>query len=282
MPEPLTPETLAEIRVMAAQPLRTQIDMAVVLRQRELLLAEVARLRAHIDDIAAHATPYGDIPAEPGWVGTYLLTAGALHRALGTIGRTAPSCQAEAEVARLTAERDEAAEYRDLLLRARPEVDRALEVALAGHPEADAVSNEGGQAGLVMLLAAERDQARAAADTWRQCHDRHAAEVDRLRAEMATDPSHRTQAIHGHRCQLQEEVGRLTTEAEALRYGYQKASAEADRLQAERDQLRARVGQAWTAMEAMVDQVGRPILRPLRAALLIDGRAPASKGAPDA
>jgi hypothetical protein len=58
---------------------------------------ELERLRAHVLDIAAHATPYGDIPDDPGYVGTYLLTAGALHRALGTIGHTAPSCQAEAE-----------------------------------------------------------------------------------------------------------------------------------------------------------------------------------------
>lgn len=62
---------------------------------------EVDRLRTHILDIAAHATPYGDIPDDPGYVGTYLLSAGALHRALGTIGHTAPSCEAEAELAEL-------------------------------------------------------------------------------------------------------------------------------------------------------------------------------------
>lgn len=72
------------------------------------LRAEVERLRSHILDIDAHATPYGDIPDDPGWVGSYLLTAGALHRALGTIGHTAPSCQAEAEIERLRGERDEA------------------------------------------------------------------------------------------------------------------------------------------------------------------------------
>ena len=59
--------------------------------------ADVARLRAHILDIDAHATPYGDLPDDPGYVGTYLLTCGALHRALGTIGYSAPSCTAEAE-----------------------------------------------------------------------------------------------------------------------------------------------------------------------------------------
>lgn len=59
--------------------------------------AEVERLRAHILDIDAHATPYGDLPSEPGYTGTYLVTAGALHRALGTIGHSAASCRAEAE-----------------------------------------------------------------------------------------------------------------------------------------------------------------------------------------
>lgn len=63
----------------------------------ERLIGEVRRLREHILDIDAHATPYGDIPDEPGYAGTYLLTAGALHRALGRIGHSAPCCQAEAE-----------------------------------------------------------------------------------------------------------------------------------------------------------------------------------------
>lgn len=64
------------------------------------LAAERDQLRAHILDIDAHATPYGDLPEEPGFVGTYLLTAGALHRALGTIGHSSPSCAAEAELER--------------------------------------------------------------------------------------------------------------------------------------------------------------------------------------
>lgn len=74
-----------------------------VQRQRDEARAEIERLRAHILDIDAHATPYGDLPDEPGYVGTYLLTAGALHRALGTIGHSAVSCQAEAELASLHA-----------------------------------------------------------------------------------------------------------------------------------------------------------------------------------
>jgi hypothetical protein len=87
------------------------VDEALELAERvsapdsagEALAAEVRRLREHILDIDAHATPFGDIPDDPGWVGTYLVTAGALHRALGKIGRTAPSCSAEAEVRRLRA-----------------------------------------------------------------------------------------------------------------------------------------------------------------------------------
>jgi hypothetical protein len=76
-------------------------------------LAEVADLKQRILDIDAHATPYGDIPDEPGWVGTYLVTAGALHRALGKVGHSAPKCQAEADRDRLEAERDEARAKRD-------------------------------------------------------------------------------------------------------------------------------------------------------------------------
>lgn len=59
--------------------------------------AEAEKLRAHILDIDAHATPYADLPQDPGYVGVYLVTAGSLHRALGTITTTSPSCQAEAE-----------------------------------------------------------------------------------------------------------------------------------------------------------------------------------------
>jgi hypothetical protein len=70
----------------------------------ERLRAELDVLRQRILDIDAHATPYGDIPDDPGYVGTYLVTAGALHRALGKIGHTAPKCQAEAELARIVTE----------------------------------------------------------------------------------------------------------------------------------------------------------------------------------
>lgn len=81
-----------------------KIDNALMSNdQMELAKArkEVERLRQHILDIDAHATPYGDLPEEPGYVGTYLVTAGALHRALGKIGHTAPKCEAEADRDRL-------------------------------------------------------------------------------------------------------------------------------------------------------------------------------------
>jgi hypothetical protein len=80
------------------------VDMLV--EQTWKLGAERDTLRGHILDIDAHATPYGDVPDEPGWVGTYLVTAGALHRALGRIGHTAPKCAAEAELTKALEELD--------------------------------------------------------------------------------------------------------------------------------------------------------------------------------
>lgn len=68
--------------------------------------AALQKLRSHILDISAHATPFSDIEDDPGYVAIYLLTAGALHRALGTIGHSAASCDAEAKVTEQTAEID--------------------------------------------------------------------------------------------------------------------------------------------------------------------------------
>lgn len=64
-------------------------------------LDERDRLRAHILDIDAHATPYDDLPEDPGYVGTYLLTSGALHRALGSLGHSAAKCPAAIKAGRL-------------------------------------------------------------------------------------------------------------------------------------------------------------------------------------
>lgn len=82
---------------------RRIIDALLSVPNPELdrLSQENNQLRQHILDIDAHATPYGDIPDDPGHVGTYLVTAGALHRALGKIGHTAPKCEAEAAVKRV-------------------------------------------------------------------------------------------------------------------------------------------------------------------------------------
>ena len=56
------------------------------------LQEENAKLKAHILDIQAHSTPFGGLPEDPEFVGTYLLTVGALHRALGTIGHSVAEC----------------------------------------------------------------------------------------------------------------------------------------------------------------------------------------------
>lgn len=87
-------QTLAELE-------RSEAACASAMAEVEALKEDVDALRQHILDIDAHATPYGNLPDEPGMVGTYLLTAGALHRALGKVGHTAPGCQAEADLDRL-------------------------------------------------------------------------------------------------------------------------------------------------------------------------------------
>lgn len=57
------------------------------------------QLRAAVLDIDAHATPIGlaDQNDPDGNPHHYAVTVGALHRALGKIGHTAPLCTAEAE-----------------------------------------------------------------------------------------------------------------------------------------------------------------------------------------
>lgn len=65
--------------------------------QLDRLYDERDQLRAAILDIDAHATPIGlaDENDPDGNPHHYALTVGALHRALGKVGHTAPSCQAE-------------------------------------------------------------------------------------------------------------------------------------------------------------------------------------------
>lgn len=71
------------------------------------LYAERDRLRTAILDIDAHATPIGQAdPQDPdGNPHHYVVTVGALHRALGKVGHTAPLCTAEAERDRAYRER---------------------------------------------------------------------------------------------------------------------------------------------------------------------------------
>ena len=82
--------------------------------QLDRLYDERDRYRTAILDIDAHATPIGQAdPNDPdGNPHHYAVTVGALHRALGKIGHTAPICTAEAEVARLRAgEEDDYTEH---------------------------------------------------------------------------------------------------------------------------------------------------------------------------
>lgn len=86
----------------------TAYSMQVAMELRDLR-AERDQLRAAILDIDAHATPNGLAdPDDPdGNPHHYMVTVGALHRALGKVGHTAPACTAEAALARLTAWADE-------------------------------------------------------------------------------------------------------------------------------------------------------------------------------
>ncbi|MEW2567674.1 hypothetical protein [Streptomyces sp. NPDC047070] len=63
----------------------------------------LALLRQAVLDIDAHATPVGQADPDDPDAGPhhYVVTVGALHRALGKVGHTAPACRAEAALARL-------------------------------------------------------------------------------------------------------------------------------------------------------------------------------------
>jgi DNA repair exonuclease SbcCD ATPase subunit len=107
--------------------------------------AERDRLKAHILDIDAHATPYGDLPDEPGYVGTYLLTAGALHRALGMVGHASASCEAEAELASL---------------RQRYDDEHATAVTRAHETERVRTERDAFAAGIPLICCDERHEAK--------------------------------------------------------------------------------------------------------------------------
>jgi chromosome segregation ATPase len=161
--------------------------------ERDEARDEVEKLRGHILDIDAHATPYGDIPDEPGWVGTYLLTSGALHRALGRIGHSAPSCKAEEDY-RLLQEAVEAIQEMRRTL-----AEKLIEV----HRDREEARDE------VVRLGRERDEALADVDRLddvlgeaRQQIIRDAKELVRLRtiivelgAGEAAEPEEQIEAL---------------------------------------------------------------------------------------
>ncbi len=64
---------------------------------------QLALLRQAVLDIDAHATPVGQADPDDPDAGPhhYIVTVGALHRALGKVGHTAPACPAEASVERV-------------------------------------------------------------------------------------------------------------------------------------------------------------------------------------
>ena len=68
------------------------ISCEAVQERLEATVAEVERLRAAIADIDAHSTPLGE--DDDGFVtGGYLVTVGAIHRAVAAAGLTAPPCR---------------------------------------------------------------------------------------------------------------------------------------------------------------------------------------------
>ena len=92
-------ECAANIARIAVEAAWMVLGGLTAVERSHLLTVEVERYRQHILDIDAHATPFGpDLVDEPGFNGSYLISAGALHRALGLIDQTAPSCNAEAEL----------------------------------------------------------------------------------------------------------------------------------------------------------------------------------------
>lgn len=155
--------TLDLIRELAAERDEARAKVAALEAARDAL-------RQLILDIDAHATPYGEIPDEPGFVGTYLLTAGALHRALGKIGHTAPKCQAEEDLRRLTLAFEE---YRANWQRATDatlaEVDRLKAAAAA--PGAEVLEMNGTLLAKNATLQGEVDRLSAEVGSLREIRD---------------------------------------------------------------------------------------------------------------
>lgn len=135
MPEPLSPERLAEYRLYLAD---GSLDPTT--RDVALLVAEVDRLTAELADAQRLAS--------------------VCERQ-----RDEAFALARYEVNRLTAERDGIKTTLHAVLRGRADVDRVLDAAGLGDGDpdghlAEVVADEGGQAGVVRLLMGQRDEAR--------------------------------------------------------------------------------------------------------------------------
>ena len=83
----------------------TDDELDALYARAERAETQAREYRQRILDIDAHATAYGvregDFDGSPT---AYLITVGSLRRALGTVGHTAPPCDAEARLAAVRAE----------------------------------------------------------------------------------------------------------------------------------------------------------------------------------
>ncbi|WP_314411406.1 hypothetical protein [Streptomyces sp. DSM 40484] len=101
------PDDSAQLRRLVAEDQHEDDTMRAVasdLRVENRALREkLTQMRQAVLDIDAHATPIGQAdPADPdAGPQHYVVTVGALHRALGKVGHTAPACPAEAAVERV-------------------------------------------------------------------------------------------------------------------------------------------------------------------------------------
>lgn len=113
-----------------------------LIAQIEELMAERDALREHILDIDAHATPYEDLPDDPGYVGLYLLTSGALHRALGKVGHTAVPCRDAVKVTEVMKKLEDVERERDALKAAHKRLGELIE----SYPPGSDFARSGAQA----------------------------------------------------------------------------------------------------------------------------------------
>ncbi|MER7213147.1 hypothetical protein ABT340_39300 [Streptosporangium sp. NPDC000239] len=199
------------------------------------LVAEVERLRAHILDIDAHATPYGDIPDDPGYVGIYLVTAGALHRALGKVGHCAPSCQAEAE--------------RDALRAELERRDQADAEALADQTLVKGLTVEDGTATLSLIPP------REIAAVWAHCAKGMLGDAPNYSETPVTYPSVSMEVIPAGEPEryalIVQRVGKLTPHE-----ARQRAEAERDEALAELKATRQDAAR-WRRVEPLIERSHR-------------------------